>query len=193
MLPGGHLVRLGGHLIRLGGHFILLGGHVGGHLFNKTGRSFNKPGRSLCTAGRSFSYCSGRSFHVAGRSFSKTGRSFKCTKRQKMMSKSDYNSYLAVNEVKGRSPAEVGTDYEASYRKWYHLLFNEEDFSLLIAVPNIKWYVICLCHLVADDGSTAHEHMHALIHFVNNSTHLVSSHIAFSLSPIDNKGWVKSV
>ena len=88
------------------------------------------------------------------------------------MSKSDYNSYLAVNEVKGRSPAEIGTDYETSSREWYHLLFNEEDFSLLIAVPNIKWYAICRCHLVADDGSTAHEHMHALIHFVNDSTHL---------------------
>ncbi|HJY23822.1 MAG TPA: hypothetical protein VJ279_13100, partial [Hanamia sp.] len=46
---------------------------------------------------------------------------------------------------------EIGTDYETSSREWYHLLFNEEDFSLLIAVPNIKWYAICRCHLVADD------------------------------------------
>ena len=89
-----------------------------------------------------------------------------------MLSKSDYNSCLAVNDVKARSPVEVGIDYEEYNREWYHLLLNEDDFCFLIGVPNIKWYAICRCHLVADDESTAHEHMHALIHFVNGSTHL---------------------
>ena len=89
-----------------------------------------------------------------------------------MSSKSDYNSHLGINDVKGRSPVEVGSDYEESTCDWYHLLLNEDDFCLLIAIPNIKWYAICRCHLVTDDGSTAHEHMHALIHFVNGSTHL---------------------
>ena len=37
-----------------------------------------------------------------------------------MLSKSDYNSFLAVNDVKARSPVEVGIDYEESNREWYH-------------------------------------------------------------------------
>jgi len=89
-----------------------------------------------------------------------------------MVSNIDYNAFLAANNIKALLPADVGKDYEECAREWYHLMFNEEDFGLLVAVPNIRWYSICRCHLVADDASTAHEHMHALIHFVNGSTHL---------------------
>jgi len=86
------------------------------------------------------------------------------------ISNTDYYSFLQVNDVKAWSPEEVGRDYEASNKEWYHLLLNENDFPLLIAAPNIKWYSICRCHLVSDDMSTAHEHMHALVHFTNYST-----------------------
>lgn len=88
------------------------------------------------------------------------------------LSKADYLAYLNVNGIRAISPREVAEDYENSPKEWYHLILNESDFNLLICAPNLKWYSICRCHLVADDGSTAHEHLHALIHFSNKTTAL---------------------
>ncbi|CAH1114357.1 unnamed protein product [Psylliodes chrysocephalus] len=66
----------------------------------------------------------------------------------------------------------MAQDYEEFSKEWYHLILNEKNFNLLACAPNIKWYFICRCHLIADDGSTAHEHLHALIHFTNGFTML---------------------
>lgn len=86
------------------------------------------------------------------------------------LSKTDYLTLLNVNEVDAISPQQMSADYEKSSKEWYHLILNEADFSLLICAPYLKWYSICRCHLVADDGSTAHEHLHALIHFENGAS-----------------------
>lgn len=87
-----------------------------------------------------------------------------------VVTKEAYLKTLKVCNINAVSPREVAEDYEECCSEWYHLLMNEQDFFLLTAVSQIKWYTICRCHLVADDGSTAHEHMHALVHFKDGLT-----------------------
>src|SRR5436190_19203472 len=82
-----------------------------------------------------------------------------------VVSKEAYYKSLNVCNIKAVSPREVAEDYEQCDGEWYHLLMNEQDFFLVTAISQIIWYSICRCHLVSDDGSTAHEHMHALVHF----------------------------
>ena len=53
----------------------------------------------------------------------------------------------------------------------YHALVHEEDISLLFGIPNLTIFWCCRCHLVADDGSTAHEHLHALVQYESGHTH----------------------
>jgi len=90
--------------------------------------------------------------------------------KMSIISKNDYYALLEVNGFQPISPSEMAADYGTCQKQWFHLLLNESDFKVLISTPNIKWYSLCRCHLVADDGSTAHEHMHALIHFLNGAT-----------------------
>lgn len=78
-----------------------------------------------------------------------------------------YYDLLKEEKIRAISPAELAEDYEEYDKEWYHLLIQEKDFSVLVKVPGIKWFAICRCHFEADDGSTADEHMHALIHFTN--------------------------
>ena len=47
-------------------------------------------------------------------------------------------------------------------KEMYHAIVNENDIVTLFTIPNIKIFWCCRCHLVAKDGSTAHEHVHAL-------------------------------
>lgn len=89
-----------------------------------------------------------------------------------LLPKSEYLALLSVNGISAVHPKEMARDYEKSSKDWYHLLANESDLHLLVCVPNVKWYSVCRCHLIADDNSTAHEHVHALIHFENGSTML---------------------
>ena len=72
--------------------------------------------------------------------------------------------------ISAKSPKELAIDYEERSIEWYHLVGSEEDFSTLISVPDIKWYTLCRCHLVAEDKSASHEHFHALVHFINCAT-----------------------
>ncbi|CAH1109915.1 unnamed protein product [Psylliodes chrysocephalus] len=88
------------------------------------------------------------------------------------LSKTDYLTLLNLNEINALLPQEMAQEYEEMSKEWCHLILNEKDFNLLAFAPNIKWYSICRCHLIADDGSTVHEHLHALIHFTNGSTML---------------------
>ena len=53
----------------------------------------------------------------------------------------------------------------------YHALVNEADILTLFSIPNLKIFWVCRCHHVADDKSTAHEHLHALVQYQNNKTH----------------------
>ena len=45
----------------------------------------------------------------------------------------------------------------------YHALVNEDDIVHVLTIPDIKVIWCCRCHLVADDGSTGHEHFHRLV------------------------------
>ena len=56
-------------------------------------------------------------------------------------------------------------------KEMYHGMVNEEDILTLFNIPNLKIFSICRCHHVADDRSTSHEHLHALVQYQNNSTH----------------------
>ena len=53
----------------------------------------------------------------------------------------------------------------------YHALVNEKDILTLFTIPNLKIFWCCRCHLVADDKSTAHEHLHALVQYDKGHTH----------------------
>ena len=56
-------------------------------------------------------------------------------------------------------------------REMYHALVNEDDIDTLFSIPNLKIFWVCRCHHIADDGSTAHEHLHALVQYQNKKTH----------------------
>jgi hypothetical protein len=56
-------------------------------------------------------------------------------------------------------------------REMYHALVNENDIDTLFSIPNLKIFWVCRCHHIADDGSTAHEHLHALVQYQNKKTH----------------------
>ena len=56
-------------------------------------------------------------------------------------------------------------------KEMYHALVNEDDIQTLFTIPNLKIFWCCRCHLVADDKSTAHEHLHALVQYDKGHTH----------------------
>ena len=56
-------------------------------------------------------------------------------------------------------------------KQMYHAIVNENDIQLLFSIPNLEIFWCCRCHLVAKDGSTAHEHLHALVQY-QKGTHL---------------------
>ena len=60
---------------------------------------------------------------------------------------------------------------ENGIRQMYHALVNEADILTLFSIPNLKIFWVCRCHHVADDKSTAHEHLHALVQYQNKKTH----------------------
>jgi hypothetical protein len=60
---------------------------------------------------------------------------------------------------------------ENGVKEMYHALVNEEDILTLFTIPNLKIFWCCRCHLVADDNSTAHEHLHALVQYDKSHSH----------------------
>ena len=56
-------------------------------------------------------------------------------------------------------------------KQMYHAIVNEADIPLLFSIPNLKIFWCCRCHLVAEDKTTAHEHLHALVQY-QKGTHL---------------------
>ena len=50
-------------------------------------------------------------------------------------------------------------------KEMYHAIVHQEDIQHLFSIPNLKIFWCCRCHLVAKDGSTAHEHLHALVQY----------------------------
>ena len=60
---------------------------------------------------------------------------------------------------------------ENGVKEMYHAIVNEDDILTLFSIPNLKIFWCCRCHLVAKDGSTAHEHLHALVQY-HKGTHV---------------------
>ena len=60
---------------------------------------------------------------------------------------------------------------ENGIKQMYHALVNEADILTLFSIPNLKIFWVCRFHHVANDKSTAHEHLHALVQYQNKKTH----------------------
>ena len=60
---------------------------------------------------------------------------------------------------------------ENGNKEMYHAIVNEKDIQHLFSIPNLNIFWCCRCHLVAEDGSTAHEHLHALVQY-QKGTHV---------------------
>ena len=90
------------------------------------------------------------------------------------MSLSEKEHYK-IHKAVGWSPASneeiANCLMEKGIKQMYHALVNEADIAFLFAIPNLKIFWCCRCHLVAEDGSTAHEHLHALVQY-QKGTHL---------------------
>ena len=54
---------------------------------------------------------------------------------------------------------------EKGTKEMYHAIVHQDDIQHLFIIPNLKIFWCCRCHLVARDGSTAHEHLHALVQY----------------------------
>ena len=77
--------------------------------------------------------------------------------------------YYKIHKAVGWSPASneeiANCLMEKGIKQMYHALVNEADIAFLFAIPNLKIFWCCRSHLVAEDGSTAHEHLHALVQY----------------------------
>jgi hypothetical protein len=59
---------------------------------------------------------------------------------------------------------DVFSEYKnGSQLKWFHLMSSVEDFTFIFSCKEFKFHSLCRCHQVADDGSIAHEHVHAVV------------------------------
>ena len=84
----------------------------------------------------------------------------------------DYYEILKNADFTPASYQEIAESLmENGIRQMYHALVNEADILTLFSIPNLKIFWVCRCHHVADDKSTAHEHLHALVQYQNKKTH----------------------
>jgi hypothetical protein len=84
----------------------------------------------------------------------------------------EYYEFLRAVEFNPASYKEISDSLmENGVKEMYHALVNENDIQRLFTIPNLKIFWCCRCHLVADDKSTAHEHLHALVQYDKSHTH----------------------
>mgnify|MGYP001158961085 FL=1 len=84
----------------------------------------------------------------------------------------EYSRILKSSDFSPASFEEIAESLmKNGIREMYHALVNEDDILTLFSIPDLKIFWICRCHHVADDGSTAHEHLHALVQYQNKKTH----------------------
>ena len=76
-----------------------------------------------------------------------------------------YKKLLRDFDLKTLSYKDVADDWERKSTEWYHALIAIEDLPIVLAIPELKIYAWCRCKVVANDGSEAHLHWHALVHF----------------------------
>jgi hypothetical protein len=59
---------------------------------------------------------------------------------------------------------DVFLEYQSKSRPyWFHLLCSIYDFNLIWSSKDFKFYSLCRCHQVTDEGLIVHEHIHAII------------------------------
>ena len=76
-----------------------------------------------------------------------------------------YKKLIRDFQLTPRTYKDVAEDWERSNTEWYHALIAIEDVSTVLVIPALKIYAWCRCKVVANDGSEAHLHWHALVHF----------------------------
>ena len=54
---------------------------------------------------------------------------------------------------------------ETGVTEMYHALVHQDDINLLFTIPNLEIFWGCRCHIEGEDGSTTHEHFHALVRY----------------------------
>ena len=98
---------------------------------------------------------------------------FRFIKLKYTMGLSNTEYYLILRKL-GWNPASFkdisGCLMDNGIKEMYHAILNEEDIPFFFSIPNLKIFSVCRCHLVAEDGSTAHEHLHALVQY-SKGTH----------------------
>lgn len=78
-----------------------------------------------------------------------------------------YKKLLRDFELTPLGYKDVADDWERKCTEWYHALIAIEDLPTVLAIPELRIYAWCRCKVVANDGSEAHQHWHALVHFPN--------------------------
>jgi len=87
-------------------------------------------------------------------------------------SETEFYQFLKKMEFIPASYKEIANSLmQNGVKEMYHALVNEEDIETLFNIPNMKIFWCCRCHVVADDKSTSHEHVHALVQYQNKKSH----------------------
>ena len=85
----------------------------------------------------------------------------------------DNSAYYKILNANGWNPLsykEIANSLmKNGVKQMYHAIVNEDDIQFLFSIPNLDIFWCCRCHLVAKDGSTAHEHLHALVQYQKGS------------------------
>ena len=94
-----------------------------------------------------------------------------------MLSDKEYTKILQNEDFEPTSYQEVADAFlKNGVREMYHAMVNEDDILTLFKIEHLKIFWICRCHHVADDKSTSHEHLHALVQYQNKKTHEAFKH-----------------
>ena len=89
-----------------------------------------------------------------------------------VLDKTAYYKIINAHGWKPQSYREIADSLmKNGVKQMFHAIVNEDDIQFLFSIPNLDIFWCCRCHLVAKDGSTAHEHLHALVQY-RKGTHL---------------------
>ena len=88
-----------------------------------------------------------------------------------VISKKDYQKILQDANFAPKSYREIADALmQNGVKQMFHAVVHEEDFVKFFTIPHMKIFWVCRCHHVADDGSSAREHLHALVQY-EHATH----------------------
>ena len=93
------------------------------------------------------------------------------------LSDKEYTKILQDEDFGAASYKEVADAFmKNGVKQMYHAMVNKDDIMTMFKIEHLKIFWICRCHHVADDGSTSHEHLHALVQYQNKKTHKAFKH-----------------